>query len=405
MLSGLSIYSALAFGLQWLQPNRFGGSTHWIWLLGGSLYFPMVLLANGFLTKKKALEVRHQEQAWLVAISFLEWTGVLVTFLAVGGLMGIEFSIAKVVPLFIVASVIGMASMIPGAIGSFDLIMLVGLSRLGLSNEVAASWLLLYRLFYYIVPFLISLPLFVHTTGAMFNERYDGVPKHLFVQIIHKVTVIGFYSFGILLMMTNVFPHWFDQYLWLQKFHLDTAHALSQIPNIILGSFFLIVGRGIASRVKRTFVPACLLLVGTSIYCFFLDYGWGIQFYLLLLLILMCQIREELFRKQFVYAWESLTKDGFVLVLFSLSYLVLGVETNEHIPKDFHVHAGRWIHFSIAQIWFNSFLMAGLIALCSILLIRYLQGAKEQLGQAFDEALVQQILANYRIYWRENPLF
>ncbi len=71
--------------------------------------------------------------------------------------MGIHVSIRDVVPLFIAATVIGIASMIPGELGSFDLMMIIGLSALGTPRETVVAWLLLFRLFYYLIPFAIGL--------------------------------------------------------------------------------------------------------------------------------------------------------------------------------------------------------------------------------------------------------
>lgn len=395
MMSGLSIYSLFALLFHWFSGRISGETYNWLWLLGGSLYFPIVLLVNHFLNQRKASRESWQEQLALIVISFLEWTGVLFSFLAVGKLMGIDYSLAVIFPLFIGASVIGIASMIPGSLGSFDLIMLVGLTHMGLSKELATSWLLLYRLFYYIVPFLLSLPLFAHTTANLLNERYEGVPRRLFLQILQKLTVIGYYGFGILLMLSNVVPHWFDQYVWLQQFHISSAHLFSQIPNIIIGTFFLIVGRGLAAKVKRTLIPAYVLLIGTSLYCFVFNYGLLLQFYLFTLLLLTYVIRKGLFRTQFVYAWEWLTIDGFILAVFSLSYIILGVENRHQLPRDVHLEALRVIRFSVGTIWLYSFLILLSILICSLLLIRYLQGKKEQLGQDFDEAIVQQILTSH----------
>ena len=46
--------------------------------------------------------------------------------------------------------------MIPGSLGSFDLIMVSGLVGLGIDKAQALSWLLVFRLFYYILPFCLG---------------------------------------------------------------------------------------------------------------------------------------------------------------------------------------------------------------------------------------------------------
>ncbi|MCB7441778.1 hypothetical protein, partial [Bacteroides thetaiotaomicron] len=70
--------------------------------------------------------------------------------------------------------------------GSFDVMRIFGLTSLGIPKESVVAWLLLYRLFYYILPFLVGLGLFVKTWGHTLNEQYDGIPRQLLNQTLHK---------------------------------------------------------------------------------------------------------------------------------------------------------------------------------------------------------------------------
>ena len=44
----------------------------------------------------------------------LEWTGVLITFISIGYLLDVPIPLIDIVPLYVAASIIGIASMIPG---------------------------------------------------------------------------------------------------------------------------------------------------------------------------------------------------------------------------------------------------------------------------------------------------
>lgn len=395
IMSGLSLFSLLACLLLWLPKEPSSVQQYWPWLLGGSLYFPLVLIGNTILHHASAIKVNDREQLALIFISFSEWTGVLGTFLLVGKLMGISYDLEAVIPLFVASSVIGIVSMIPGSLGSFDLVMLLGLTSLGISKEIVASWLLLYRLFYFILPFLTSLPLFAYTTGKDLNERYEGVPKRLFMDILHKLSVVGFYGFGILLILSNVLLKWFKHYPIIRQFHPVNLHLLSQVPNIVLGLFFIIIGRGIAAKVDRSFLPALILTSITFIYCLSVNYGFFILSYLVLLIVITYSSRQELYRKQFIYAWEWLTIDGLLLALLSMGYLVLGVEQIEQWRQKGHPRLLIQLTHSINKDWFYSFLILLFVGLLSWGLVRYLQGGKVQFGQFFDEAIVQSILKTY----------
>lgn len=61
--------------------------------------------------------------------------------------MDIKVDLWQTIPLFIAASVIGIVSMIPGEIGSFDIMMIIGLSAIGVPKATVVVWILLYRIF------------------------------------------------------------------------------------------------------------------------------------------------------------------------------------------------------------------------------------------------------------------
>lgn len=95
----------------------------------------------------------------------MEWGFAFGCFAIIGTLMGEPVDIFKVFPLFVIASVIGIASMVPGGVGTFDVVMILGLSQLGVSQELALAWMLFYRIFYYIIPFVVGLLFFVQKAG------------------------------------------------------------------------------------------------------------------------------------------------------------------------------------------------------------------------------------------------
>ena len=71
---------------------------------------------------------------------------------------GLDIGIARVVAVFIAATLLGFASHAPAGIGVFDATILVGLG--GEHTEQLLATLLLFRLFYHLTPFVLSLLLF-----------------------------------------------------------------------------------------------------------------------------------------------------------------------------------------------------------------------------------------------------
>lgn len=77
------------------------------------------------------------DRGQLILVSLLEWVGVFTAFITTGMLMGISVDIFQILPLFIAASVIGIVSMIPGELGTFDVMMIMGMGSLNIPEKAS----------------------------------------------------------------------------------------------------------------------------------------------------------------------------------------------------------------------------------------------------------------------------
>lgn len=183
--------------------------------------------------------------------------------------------------------------MIPGELGSFDIMMIIGLSALGIEREVVVAWILLYRLFYYIVPFIIGTIFFIKNLSNSLNNRYSGIPRELSTELAHKVVVFLMYFSGIMIVLSATIPEAFSQFKWLKQLNPLSFHLITQFPAILLGFLLLITGRGIAARVKRAYLPTIGLIIVTLIYTFIIDFSWGVIIFLALLLVIIVFSKES----------------------------------------------------------------------------------------------------------------
>lgn len=394
LMAGLSIYSLLSFFMVVFTPVAPFIKQYWIWLIGGGLYFPLVFLVT---TLKKdgyigGLSLKTQGQ--LLLVSFLEWTGVLCTFLAVGSLMDIKVDLWQTIPLFIAASVIGIVSMIPGAIGSFDIMMIIGLSAIGIPREVVVVWILLYRIFYYIIPFLIGIVFFFKTIGSTFDQRYSGIPKQLATEVAHKIVVVLLYFSGIMLVLSATIPQAFTEFRWLHRLNPLRLHFIMQFPSILLGFLFVIMGRGIAARVKRAYWPTIVLIFLAVAYVAITNFSLSAGIFLLLLLLIVIASKNELFREQLIYSWEWLTIDGLIIGALSLLYIIIGVYNLPTFPHRKH-HFISFFLFPSEKIWLSGLLAIIAVSFIIILFVHFFQGKKQQVGEDFDEEKALAILNTF----------
>ena len=147
--------------------------------------------------------------------------------------------------------------MIPGGIGSFDLIVISGLTSMGVSNALAVSLLLLFRLTYYIIPFLLGVVFFFKHMGGHINDKYFNIPSRVF----------GFDPIQ-------------EQLIW-------------QFPSILFGTLFVFMSRLIRRRVKGAFIVSLLTFVLTLIYVNLNGTSWTMSFMIVLSMILMLLIRKR----------------------------------------------------------------------------------------------------------------
>ncbi|MCY9806589.1 bifunctional lysylphosphatidylglycerol flippase/synthetase MprF [Lentilactobacillus senioris] len=367
---------------------------YWIWLVGGSIYFPAVYVFTKF--KKSGLlgGLTTKNRLGLTLTSFLEWSGVVIAFMCVGWAMGVSVSILEILPLFIAASVIGIVSLIPGALGSFDVIMILGLSSLGVPRATSVIWLILFRLAYYVIPLVIGGAFFFDNTWQSINAQYSGIPKNLALEFFHKVEVFLLYFSGIMIILLATIPQGFTKIPWLKMLNIYHYHIVSEFPNIILGFSLLVMGRGIAARVKRAYWPTIALLIIAILYTFFFDFSMIALFVLGIMLIMIVVSRTELYREQLVYSWQWKTADGFIIGILVMLYTIIGVYNR--VGRHHH-HKGTisFFLFPSEKLWVFGFVAIFIVSIFMMLFFRYLEGSKHKIGVPLDEDRVLKILNQY----------
>ncbi|MFW8597384.1 bifunctional lysylphosphatidylglycerol flippase/synthetase MprF [Enterococcus innesii] len=396
LMSGLSILSLAALAFVLFGPTTDYLQQYWIWLLGGSLYFPVVYALS--FSKKNAYlgGLQRRDRLQLIAASLLEWLGVFAAFFTTGLLMGISVDVFQLLPLFIAASVIGIVSMIPGELGTFDVMMIMGMGSLQIPRESVIAWLLLFRLFYYIIPFLIGLIFFSKNVGVSLNQRFSGIPRSLLLEVFHKIEVLLLYLTGTMLVLSATIPEAFDQIKWLAHLNPIRLNFVMQYPSIFLGYLFLIAGRGISARVSRAYVPTLLLIAATIGYAIFAGFRFSTMLFLLLLLAIMIFSKSELFRKQLVFSWEWLTIDGLLIGSLTILYVIIGVYNMPHLNRHpTHHHSMDFLLFPSEKLWLQGFVAILFVAVAMLLFARYLMGPKHQLGVSAATDKVKHVLNTY----------
>ncbi|WP_244852611.1 lysylphosphatidylglycerol synthase domain-containing protein [Bacillus sp. J14TS2] len=126
------------------------------------LYLPIIIGFHLFQRKKgKTSLINKTSGTQLVLSSILEWSAIMVIIWLITLSLHIPIGFFQLLPIFIVAACAGNLSMIPGGIGSFDVVFLWGMESYRIQDENVLALLIFYRLSYFVIPFLVSALLFI----------------------------------------------------------------------------------------------------------------------------------------------------------------------------------------------------------------------------------------------------
>ena len=93
----------------------------------------------------------------LLGVSLIEWMAAFALFGIVVRQFNQNINLDIIFIVFTLGSIAGILSLLPGGVGSFDLVVILGFQYYGISHEHILAVLILYRIFYYIVPLLIGM--------------------------------------------------------------------------------------------------------------------------------------------------------------------------------------------------------------------------------------------------------
>lgn len=385
-MSGFSLFALIGLVFTLLFPISMGIKQYWPALLGASLYLPIVLFVSNRKKWTYFGQLGGKTILSLVLASALDWACVISFFLLVGYILGYNLPIYDVIPLFMIAITIGIMSMIPGSLGSFDLIMVSGLVGLGIDKAQALSWLLVFRLFYYILPFCLGVVLFLKNMGSRLNEKYLGIPQKVIEALSTIVLVWGLRLFGFFLIISAIVPQELGHLPLLKELSPSTGQFVFQLPSIVLGVLFFLLARLVKRRLKFTLALTTGLGLVSLVYLNIGSFSLISSIFLIKLLSLIWWKKDTFVRRHYIYAWEDCCKDIIYIggTLF-LTLVLLGHLNPHHVFKVKHLSLliTHWIHLLGLSL---------LLVMLYVLVLRKSNQMKENFGEVFDKQRYQDFI-------------
>ena len=406
-MSGLSLLSLLSVFSIFLSHKNDTLKPYSFVLIIASLILPILLILSTRKNMDYFGNLSGKKMFALILTSLLDWSFVSIFFFYVGKNLGYDISLINILPLYFISICIGMVSMIPGSLGSFDLMMIGGLLHLSINHNEAASWLLLFRIFYYIVPFFIGLILFLKSMGGQINDKFSGIPKKLSKLIKQSVSHFMSNFFGFFLMATAILPDQIHSIPIIGKMDPIHGQLLFQFPSFLLGSLFFLLGRLLKRRSQFALGFAAIMSFISLVYINLGEVSVFSSIYLILFIILVFLRREDLDRRSFFYPVEDRLKDiGYIAGSFIITFFLMYIssENTGHESLGYIIFHGRTgygtslkVHFFniFLNRFFHLFIYLAIIALFYIVVESFARDRHFSFGEKFDKVRFETFLKNF----------
>lgn len=358
-------------------------------LLGGIFYYPVITLLSKI--KNETMPISKIYRLKVSLTSIFEWFFACIFFASIGYFLGIKLNLIVIVAIFTIANLTGLASFIPGGLGSMDIVAITAFASIGIDKELVLTWLLLYRIFYYLIPFALGLVLFIKDLGAIFDEKNDQLPSKVIKSIGLDVLSFMLYILGIFMIFSIVAPDEILDIELLKGLNRLDANLIYQFPSLVFGVAFIILGRANKLKVERARKATLLYLILALIYSIATNFGIIEIIYILICLAINIFSREIHYRKQLIYSLENITIDLMIFIATSAVTVVL---------TTFNYYFASENKYDFLIIPFEeSFLEIAIIILVLFALtyplLSYLRANRVKLGESLDREKVLNLIKKY----------
>jgi len=261
-----------------------------------------------------------------------------------------------VLAVYVLAFVAGLVSHVPGGLGVFDAVVVVGLSARLPADQILAG-LLAFRVIYQLVPLV--------SAGALFGAVEALAARRWFAQTVENISIwtgaVGptvlagcIFTGGVVLLFSNAMPV-SDARLRLVETVLpltviETSHFLGSIDGVLL----LLFAYGIQQRLRWAWGLSAVLLCTGAVSLMLKGFAWEEAIALALLLIALLPVRREFYlsisppSRQYALGWlvaiAVVLATAFWLGLFSYKHLDDAEWWRFTLPDN----ASRFLRSSIA---------------------------------------------------------
>lgn len=244
----------------------------------------------------------------LIFASIFEWSSASFFFWYVCSNFISTISPLQILSILTVASCVGILSMVPGGIGSFDLVSILGLQLFGASPSKALAILFVFRVFYYVIPWVLGAIMTIigmitknekenASVPSLFN-KFFAFPNHIFLSDfgVWALSLMVFVS-GIVLLISAATPTIAGRFKLLSEISTLPVIHISNRISIAIGLILLVLSWRIKERVKRAFNWTLTLLILGALTTFMKGLDFEEAIFLLIIALLLWLSKSRYYRE------------------------------------------------------------------------------------------------------------
>jgi len=289
----------------------------------------------------------------LIGVSMLDWFAAGATAWVCLSVNGVNIAPLSFAASFATAAALGMFSLIPGGLGVLDAVLLVTLSAQSVPSAQVLAGILLYRVAYYLVPWLVGLYLGAgvlvqdnDTRLAQLARRWEnsgflavvrlplGLVSGVGVRVLSWLTLLA----GMVLLVSAVYPALADRIAILRAVEPLAAVESSHLLSVVVGMLLIAMARGIAEQIRNAYFVAMVLLSGGAVLSLLKGIDYEEALFLLLVAALLRMRKRDFYRTSFPLLSMRNLYWLLLLLVTVLGYIVLGAlvyDVSEYEPGMF----------------------------------------------------------------------
>ncbi|MDZ5472669.1 bifunctional lysylphosphatidylglycerol flippase/synthetase MprF [Bacillus sp. 31A1R] len=352
ILTGLSVLAWFPlFSFVDIQPVLDNHQWLILALWGMAGFLPVYSLFLIYTRRKKGEPLWNHWTTWAIVVSIIEWFIAAVFMWGITVVLGNDLPFHFILSTFIAAAIAGVISLVPGGLGSFDLMILIGLKYYGVEDGQVLIILLFYRLFYFFIPFIIGLifastEVIVQTKNAVVQtklgkwlKKYALIPDYLVPNISHWAMAALVFVSGILLLLSAATPAILDRVTFAEKLFSAPILNMSFQLSVTAGISLLLLSRSIQLKVKSAYTLSYIVLIAGAVFTFSKGFDFEEALFLFGIAALLRISKKQFYRESLSLSCGAFMTMAALTIGSLVTYVFIGYLDHPYeklkLPEDF----------------------------------------------------------------------